>query len=77
MVLVEGSGVEWGEMLETKRSLSRESKQECQPRSRVSLWRGKGKRRKHFRRGFIRGFLLREARWREMRNPGSYEGWNH
>lgn len=56
MVLVEGSGVEWGEMLEMKRSL-RESKQESQPRSRVSLWREKRKRRKHFGKGIHQRIL--------------------
>lgn len=46
-----GRGVEWGEMLETKLSLSRESKQESQPRSRVSLWREKKKEEEAFREG--------------------------
>lgn len=57
MVLVEVSGVEWGEMLETKLSLSRKSKQESQPRSGVSLQREKRKRKEHFGRGIHQRIL--------------------
>lgn len=57
MALVEISGVEWGEMLEIKRSLSRKSKQESQPRSGVSLQREKRKRKKHFGRGIHQRIL--------------------